>query len=190
MHLCAWVHVCAQHVCSSHGVRKRSSDLTELEVHVVVSFHVGSGNWTGIFSKSSRCSYLLSCLSSSGTMPFCIRDSDIYWNCLLGILTQLFWSWRMLGALSLSICYSIWCMICNILIDFSSFCSLVWYEHSPFLLEIGMHFKTSYMLTFRDLCVYVVHKNVVIFSLVLGTIFRALHFPGRHPEHWAKSVNS
>lgn len=79
----------------------------------------------------------------------------------------------------------------NIVIDFSSFYSLVLYEHSPFLtLEIGMHFKTSYMLIFRDLCVYVVPQNVVIFSLVLGTICRALHFLGKHPEHWAKTLNS
>lgn len=41
-----------------------------------------------------------------------------------------------------------------------------------------MHFKISYILTFRDLCVYVVHKNVVIFSLVSGITCRALHFLG------------
>lgn len=40
-----------------------------------------------------------------------------------------------------------------------------------------MHFKTSYILTFRDLCVYVVHKNV-IFSLVSDITCRALHFLG------------
>lgn len=62
--------------------------------------------------------------------------------------------------------------------------------HFYLTLEIGMHFKTNYILTFRDLCVYVVHKNVVIFSLESGIICRALHFLGKHPKHWAKALHS
>lgn len=65
--LCVWVlclFECAPYACSAHGDQKRASDPPELELHMVLSHHVGAGNETLVLWKSRWCSRPLSHLSS------------------------------------------------------------------------------------------------------------------------------
>lgn len=52
-----WLYVCAPHACLVPAeARNRASDPLELELQIVLSHHVGAGNWTQVVCKSSICS--------------------------------------------------------------------------------------------------------------------------------------
>ena len=48
------MHVCTLHVCSAHRGHKRAPAPLELEWQIIVSCHMGAGNWTQVFCKSSQ----------------------------------------------------------------------------------------------------------------------------------------
>ena len=48
------IHVCTPYLCSALRDQKRGPDPLELECPMVVSSHVGAGNWTQVFCKSSQ----------------------------------------------------------------------------------------------------------------------------------------
>ena len=58
--LCLWmfwlhVNLYTMWVSDTHGDQKRMLDALELDLHMVVSHHVGAGNWTQVLWKNSKC---------------------------------------------------------------------------------------------------------------------------------------
>jgi hypothetical protein len=67
--LCMWVFCLLAYLCTTCmsgalGGQKKMSDLLELKLWPIVSYHVGTGDQTQVFWKSSQCSKLSSRLSS------------------------------------------------------------------------------------------------------------------------------
>lgn len=57
----AWMHICTSyHMFSIPLETKRNIGTLELELQMIVSNHIGAGNWTQVLCKSSQCSPLLS----------------------------------------------------------------------------------------------------------------------------------
>ena len=60
MHECFCMYICVPYICViAFGGQKRVGPL-ELELQMVVSYHVGAENQTWVFCKSSKCSQPLS----------------------------------------------------------------------------------------------------------------------------------
>lgn len=51
-----YVCLCTTCIFGEHRGQKMVSDPLGLELHMIVSLHVGSGNQTQVFGKSSKCS--------------------------------------------------------------------------------------------------------------------------------------
>jgi hypothetical protein len=50
------VYVCTMFILSTWGGQERVLDPLELELHIVMSYHVGAGNWNQALRRSSACS--------------------------------------------------------------------------------------------------------------------------------------
>jgi hypothetical protein len=51
-----YVCMCTRYMCDNHRGQKMFLDPLELELDMIMSHHVGSGNQTQVFGKTSKCS--------------------------------------------------------------------------------------------------------------------------------------
>lgn len=59
--VCMYVyHMCADVPTGAHRSQKKSLDPLELDLWTAVSHHMGAGNHTQVFHKSSKCLWTLS----------------------------------------------------------------------------------------------------------------------------------
>lgn len=76
MNRCLSVCMCSLCMPDIQGGQKRGLNPLEQEVQMVINHHVGSGNGTCVLCKSTKCSELLSLLSS----PYCAALTFLSWR--------------------------------------------------------------------------------------------------------------
>lgn len=79
--VCVWVQIFAQQACRNLKRSEEAVDPLELELQIVVSHHVGTGNWTWILCRSRstvNCWDISPCLSLAfWALDLCVGDFPI-----------------------------------------------------------------------------------------------------------------